>query len=446
MRRLLMVAFCCVVVAANSVSLNAYPLDEADASGIRRLHGYAAQQKMAGPKFAGPKLAKGALLNSSDIRLSLLGVSPEKDFDQMPKQPQLQQALESIFKTRDPSYSIVVVDLSDPEQIAWAAINPDTKQQAGSVGKLITMAGLFNSLAKAFPKVEDRKRILRDTVVKAGEWVIEDEHKVPFYQAETNSNRFAVPMPPDQFTLAEWIDHMASASSNAAGAVVWREAMLLHQFGARYPVPEAEANEFFKTTKGQQLQTLALSVSNEPLQAIGIPEKSMRQGSFWTRTGKRKVPGVESYATPRELARYLVRMEQGLLVDEWSSLEIKKYMYMTKRRYRYVYSPELYQSAVYFKSGSLYQCVAEEGYRCAKYAGNKRNLMNSVAIIESLPGVEKPYRYIAVLMSNVLKVNSAWDHASLAAAIHKVMLTRNTATVEDRTNANQMYDAGKSED
>lgn len=440
-RKSMIVLLCCIAATMNTVSLQAYPLDGADASGIRRLHGYAAQQKTAGPK-----LAKGALLNTSDIRLALLGASFEKDFDQQPKQEQLQKALESIFKTRDPSYSIVVVDISDPAQIAWAAINPDTKQQAGSVGKMITLAGLFNSLAKAFPKIEDRQRVLRDTMVTAGEWVIADEHKVPFYESDTNSNRFAVPMPSDQFTLFEWMDHVASASSNAAGSVVWREAMLLHQFGARYPLTESEANDFFKTSKGSTLQALSLSVSNEPLQAVGIPEKSMRQGSFWTRTGKRKVPGVESYASPRELARYIVRMEQGLLVDEWSSLEIKKLMYMTKRRYRYVYSPELHQSAVYFKSGSLYQCVAEEGYRCAKYAGNKRNLMNSVAVIESLPGADKPYRYIAVLMSNVLKVNSAWDHASLGAAIHKVILTRSTATVESGASAKQMYDAGKSED
>ena len=66
---------------------------------------------------------------------------------------------------------------------------------------------------------------------------------------------------------------------------------------------------------------------------------------------------------------------------------MKRYLYMTKKRYRYAYAPELANAAIYFKSGSFYQCVEEEGFSCGKYRGNGKNLMNSIAIVES-PGSE----------------------------------------------------------
>ena len=85
--------------------------------------------------------------------------------------------------------------------------------------------------------------------------------------------------------------------------------------------------------------------------------------SIFTATGKRKVPGPGgSYGTARELMRYLLRMEQGRLVDVWSSREIKRMLYVTERRIRYASSPALAGAAVYFKSGSLYQCKPEPGY------------------------------------------------------------------------------------
>ena len=112
----------------------------------------------------------------------------------------------------------------------------------------------------------------------------------------------------------------------------------------------------------------------------------LRQGSFFTATGKQKVPGVgDSYGTARELMRYLLRMEQGRIVDEWSSREIKRLLYVTERRIRYASSPALADAAVYFKSGSLFECAKEAGFTCRPYAGNVKNYMNSTAIIES-PG------------------------------------------------------------
>ena len=83
--------------------------------------------------------------------------------------------------------------------------------------------------------------------------------------------------------------------------------------------------------------------------------------------------------------RYLLRMEQGRLVDEWSSREIKRLMYVTERRIRYAVVARARDAAVYFKSGSLYECAPEPGFTCGQYMGNVKNYMNSIAIIES-PG------------------------------------------------------------
>ena len=191
---------------------------------------------------------------------------------------------------------------------------------------------------------------------------------------------------------------------------------------------------------------MAQAITIEPMQAAGINSEAIRQGSFWTRTGQNRVPGVTSFATPRELARWMQRLEQGRLVDEWSSLEMKKYMYITKRRYRYVYAPELNSSAAFFKSGSLYSCVAEEGYRCGRYAGNQRNFMNSVATIETPAGADElDAFYTVALISNVLRFNSAWDHSRFAAAIHEMVQTRSAVTLREDASARELAEVTTSD-
>ncbi|MDX1433077.1 MAG: serine hydrolase [Gammaproteobacteria bacterium] len=433
------------VLGASASLAGAYPLDGEAESGLRRLQGYANAQS----RTTGAKLPAGSLLSIDDVTLTLAGVPAGPDFDAVPPNAELQASLESIFSKRDPSYGVVVVDMSDPRQVIWAGLRPDTKQNPGSVGKLLTMVGLFDALARAFPDPQARARVLRDTVVQGGDWVISDEHEVPRFDAAAGVNRFAVVQPDDRFRLSEWLDHMISPSANAAGSVVWREAMLIRRFGAEYPVEAARAEAFFRETPRSELSALSLELTAEPLARAGIDTGNIQQGSFWTRTGKQRVPGTVSFATPRELARILFRMEQGRLVDAWSSLEMKRYLYMTKRRYRYVYAPELHDAAVYFKSGSLYSCQPEEGFRCRKYMGNKRNLMNSVAIVESPASAgaasqRRQTRYLVALVSNVLRVNSAWDHSRFAVAIDQAVKTRREVEVKEKAGEAEMKSAGES--
>ena len=107
------------------------------------------------------------------------------------------------------------------------------------------------------------------------------------------------------------------------------------------------------------------------------------------------------------------------MVDRWSSLEMKRLMYFTRRRYRYAASPALNEAAVYFKSGSLYRCQEEPGYECGQYRGNAENLMHSVAIVESPARGEHQRVYLVSMMSNVLKVNSAAEHAEIGTQIER---------------------------
>ena len=120
---------------------------------------------------------------------------------------------------------------------------------------------------------------------------------------------------------------------------------------------------------------------------------------------------------------FMLRLEQGLIVDSFSSTEIKRLLYVTERRVRYAASPALRESAVYFKSGSLYACEPEEGYRCQQFVGNKLNLMNSLAVVESPAGVASHF-YLVALMSNVLRRNSALDHQAIATRIHALIVEK----------------------
>ena len=435
-----------LVVAVTLVpAAAAYPVDVDGCArtGIRRLTGTANAQTSK----VHPKLAPGALLGTNEIRLPLVG-TPGAKWDYGAEDPVLQAAIESIFGPRDPSYGVAVIDITDPNAIAWAGHREGLHQYPGSVGKVLCMTALFDGLRRAFPAPADRERILRDTIVIADAWSVGDSHKVPVFNPETGFSKSRPIVAGDSFTLAEWVDHMVSASANSAGSTVWKEAMLLRHFGSEYPVSRERAEELLARTPKNELFALSQVIITEPLVAAGLDTAHLVQGTFWTNGGQARVPGRASFASPRELARFLLRIEQGRLVDEWSSLEMKRYLYLTRKRYRYGYAPELRDAALYFKSGSLYDCEPEPDFKCGKYKGNVKNFMNSIVIVESparpQDGVPTK-RYIVALVSNVLRVNSAWDHARVGAAIEEAVRTRSETVVREAGTAQAITEAGKSE-
>jgi len=283
-------------------------------------------------------------------------------------------------------------------------------------------------LADTWPDdLAKRTQILRDTVITADDFAHSDHHTVRFFDVENRTLTRRKILDGDQGSLWEYLDWTLSVSSNSAASMVMRDAMLLRHFGQAYPVSEEDIRAFFSATKSGDLTRLFQQTFWEPVKRNGLPLDRIRQGSFFTAQGKKNVNGGgNSYATAHTLMQLMVKMEQGRLVDEWSSRQLKRLLYMTERRIRYASSPALRDAAVYFKSGSLYKCKEEPGFSCKAYHGNVRNYMNSVAIVEE--SVEGPdLHYIAIVISNVLRKNSAVEHQKLGTEIHRLIRQRNGA-------------------
>jgi hypothetical protein len=408
-----------ILFAILSAAAHAYPLDGAARTGIRRLTAYKLSHEGKIKKTI--SLPPGALWTTDQVKLHLTAGGREFDISApTPVDPYLRAGLENIFGPRDPSYNIAIADISDPSQPRYAALRADEKRIPGSVGKLLVATGVFGALQRIHPRdTTARERLLRETIVTADSFVYRDGKTVPFFHdgdAAITNRRLETG---DRFNLYEWLDHMLSQSSNAAASMVWKQAMLLYRFGASYPLPDDKTAAFFKDTSKTELGSLALESIETALTASGIDTQKLRIGTFFTSGASRAIPGTGSYASPNELLRWLIKMEQGKLVDAWSSLEMKRLLYFSRPRYRYASSPALAKAGVYFKSGSLFECEPEPGYRCVQYRGNKTNLMHSVAVVESGSKV-----YLVAMMSNVLRLNSAVEHQTIATEIERLIQAR----------------------
>ena len=413
LKNIILIFSLCVYINSD---LNPYPIDGYSLTGIRRL---LRLQLIIDGKIKDTKPIEGALKLLKDIKLNLLGAKGDSLATFPKPDPDLQKSINSLFPNLDESYSITVLDITQGRKIRYAQRQQDRGFPPGSVGKLAILTGLFTELQRLYPdSFEKRQELLKNTYVKAGRWAIANVHTVPFFNPETNNFFKRTVEEQDVFSLYEWVDHMVSVSSNAAASIVWREVVLMRAFGNKYPVTEEQAKEYFSKASKSELTTIAISVVNDPLRKLGISENEWRLGSFFTGEAKKIIPGSGgSVGTPFGLMKYLIALERGKIVDERSSLEIKRVLYMTDRRIRYASSSALTDAAVYFKSGSLYKCKPEEGFECKKYAGNVENYMNSVVIVEHPDGTT----YMVALMSNVLRKNSNIDHMSLATQIDRII-------------------------
>ena len=409
----------CLVLAAASATAGAYPLDGYEDTGIRRVEGARlANEGLAPGGFQPP----GAMLPTDAVDLRLLDHPdlqlpvPDADFT---------ATVRGLLGDNAEAYGIAVLDLSDPAAPLYAEHRGDYRQNVGSVGKILGATGLFQALADAWPDdTSKRKQILRDTVITADDFAHSDHHTVRFFDVENRTLTRRTIADGDQASLWEYLDWMLSVSSNSAAAMVMRDAMLLRHFGQEYPVSEEQIRVFFDESPGGELTRLFQQTFWEPVTRNGLDLGHIRQGSFFTRQGKHNVNGGgNSYATAHTLMQWVLLMEQGRLVDEWTSRQLKRLLYMTERRIRYASSPALREAAVYFKSGSWYKCKAEEGFKCGKYKGNVINYMNSVAIVEQEVDGQKLH-YIVIVISNVLRKNSAIDHQTLGTEIHRLIKAR----------------------
>jgi hypothetical protein len=395
---------------------SAYPLDGYAETGIRRVEGSRLANEGV---IRDMKQPPGALLPTEKVDLRLLAF-PEMELPE--PDPAFTRRIRDLLGKEAARYGFAVLDVSDPRNPRYAEYRGDYRQNVGSVGKIVVALALFQALADAWPEdLARRAQILKETMVTGDEFTHWDHHKARMFDPETRTLRRKVPGDGDRASLWEWLDWMLSISANSAASMVMREAMLLRHYGRDYPPPPTEIRRFFNETPRPELGALFKRTFFDPVTRNGLDLDLLRQGSFFTRTGKQKVPGGGgSYGTARELLKFMLRMEQGRLVDVWSSRQVKRLLYMTERRIRYASSPALADAAVYFKSGSYYKCQEEPGFRCGKYRGNVKNYMNSVAIVES-PAGDYRLLYLTAVISNVLRKNSAVEHQTLATRIHRLI-------------------------
>ncbi|AEE20796.1 serine hydrolase [Dokdonia sp. 4H-3-7-5] len=403
------------IALSTLVATMIYPIDGYDSTGIKRLYRL---QKMEKDSITNKRIPNGAYLKLNDIKLNLLSRKQDSLGALLVEDPEFARAIARI--TPGGNYSLAVLDMSDSENLKYAAHRENAGYQPGSVGKIAVLNGFFNELAETYP--DDfalRTGLMCNKRVKARYWGTGDHHTIPIYDIEKDKLTKRQVVASDEFSLYEWADHMVSVSNNGAASVLYRETMLLDAFGRDYAdLTEEESENYFVETDRDSLTSQANRVVNQPLRELGITEDDWRLGGMFTRPAGKYV-GREggSIGTPKGLMKFLVALEQGNVIDEESSLEMKRLLYMTDRRIRYAQSNRLDDAAVFFKSGSFYKCDRSKDPGCKDYAGNVYNYMNSVIIVEQPNGK----KYIVCLMTNVLNKNSAGAHMYLASSIDEVV-------------------------
>lgn len=423
-RWILLVPALLVAVALSSSRLDSYPIDAYRWTGIARLeHARLAQLG----ELRGRQLPEGAKLGAAEITLAQPKVFRDAagQLSLPPIDAELSQQLRALLAPEDRErYGIAVLDYSDPENPVYAEHHGNYRSNVGSVGKVLAGVAVLQQLADLYPNdIAARERILRDTRVVANDYVMYDSHRVPIFDVDQRELQYRPLRPGDEGSLWEFLDWMFSASSNGAASIVIQQATLLRHFGHQYPRSQEEHERWLAEADRKAEGEVMLAALMRGLEANGLDPENLRQGSPFTGNAKRATAGQTSYGTPRELVRLLYALETGHLIDEWSSLELKRLLYMTQRRIRYASHPALHDAAVYFKSGSLYSCQEEEGFVCEKYKGNRINILASVALVES-PAVSSHHKYAVAVISNVLYKNSAVAHQTLAMRIHRLLEKR----------------------
>ncbi|WGD34300.1 serine hydrolase [Olleya sp. YS] len=439
MKQLFYIGILVVITLSFSFTTKPYPIDGYESTGIKRLYQI---RKMQLDSVKYNRIPYGAYLGLKDIKLNLTSVNDsinqllveDKDFA---------KDMNRLFPGS--GYSASIMDMSNPDKLRYAAYNENAGYQPGSVGKLAVLLAVMDQMAKICPDSwEDRTMYLRDIRVSARYWGTGDHHTIPIYDIEKDKLTKRQVVASDEFSLYEWLDHMVSVSNNGAASVMYREAMLMAAFGQDYiNLTETAAEQYFKDTPRDSLTNLAHSVVNDPLRQLGISEDDWRLGGMFTREpGKYVGRKGGSIGTPKGLMKFLVQLEQGKVVDEKSSLEMKRLMYSTDRRIRYARSSRLDSAAVYFKSGSFYKCDRNKDPNCRAYAGNVFNYMNSVIIVEHPNNV----KYIVCLMTNVLNKNSAGAHMYLASKIDDIINKDNNRFKEEVKETEYKSDSDETDD
>jgi len=398
---------------------HAYPLGDFKRTGITRLEGYFHSLKTpSGQRIIVP----GARLEPEEIKLNLKG----QTFELPPPDAEFSSQLREILGRGN--FGVAVLDITDPMRPIYAAYDDRRTFIPASTGKVLVAFTLLQTLAQVFPRdIAARERLLRESIITADDFILtDDSHEVPFWDRDQGTISFRPVQIGDRANLWTYLDWMISASSNAAASTVMKQVLLLNHFRAAYPPSPASEEVFFTYNSPERLASQYQSITRRAFELNGFAPEGLMQASFFTKQGKKRVPSKGSSASPREMVRFLMLMEQGRLIDEFSSLELKRLLYMTQARTRYAASPSLVGAAVYYKAGSLYRCTPEAGYICEKARGNRLNLMNVLAEVE-YPARQPRLKYLVSVSSNVLRYDAGELHAQMAGQIQALMERRHPA-------------------
>jgi len=403
-----------------------YPLDGFERTGINRLKGYyyAAFDKAARSEL----LPDGARLPINLVQLSLNNVPVA-----FPAyKSELSKKLIEIIRDTAPGASLSACDISNQIAPICGHTNGDQPFIAGSVGKIIIALALYHELSLIRPRIEDRIDVLKNRILTANEFVDSDTHEVPFWiQSDKEGGKLEYrPLERgDEANLWSFLDWMLSASSNGAANMIMREIVLMKGLLNEYPPSSEREKQWFSKTSPLARATLLTEAVKGAVSACGLSYSTFHQVSLFTAHGKELIPSKGSIVTTDSLAQFLFKLEQGKAIDFFTSLEMKRLLYLTQGRSRYGGAPDLSESAIYFKSGSLYKCKPEKGYECSQFNGNKLNLLNAAIIVET-PVLNPKKRYLVAVSTNQLRTDAAELHKKIAKRIHQLFAAGRTAEAE----------------
>ncbi|MEP0478848.1 MAG: hypothetical protein ABJD23_01440, partial [Nonlabens sp.] len=207
-----------------------YPIDGFDKTGIKRLKRL---EKTLDSTLNEYYLRKGSFKKYDEINLWMCEKTDSID-KVMTVDGDFQKEMLRLFPSRS-GYGITVLDITDVNNTRYAEMNENKGFQPGSVGKIAVATAFFTELKNLCPEdFNVRTNLMRNKVVKSGNWGLYDHHTIPVYNIEKDSYVKRTVIASDEFTLYEWVDHMLSVSNNGAASIVWREAMLMRVFGDEY--------------------------------------------------------------------------------------------------------------------------------------------------------------------------------------------------------------------
>jgi hypothetical protein len=393
---------------------NAYPLDGGQMTGIQRLEGYLLSlQTPSGQKT----IVHGSRLKQDSVILFM----KNRPYTVPSVNQNFTDQIRRNLGAPAGQVSFSVLDISNPEQPVLAAHNAHRHFMPASVGKIIVALAWFQRLKELYPSDQlKRLEVLRQATIEADDLIFNDHHEVPFWDLNDRKIKNKLMTVGTKANVYTYLDWMISASANSAGTILMKELILLDKLGIKYQSasPIEKQSIWFKTSKAERTRRLNDIVSRS-LIINGLKTSLLFQVSPFTKTGKAQIPARGSTATTQELLQFLTQIERGLLVDSFSSMEIKKLLYSTQLRARLASSPALDRAAVYYKSGSNYKC----NYNCGENEGDVENIMNSIAIVE-YPIEDPKIIYLLAIHSNVPRVNAVDLHRQFGTAIQNVMLNR----------------------